>query len=159
MIRSMSDEWIQRATCKAEGNTEWFFPELGDIIYHKAIELCAKCPVVAECLRSRLTEDDVGNDDGIWGGTTVRDRRGIRLAGGFDKRRARLQSENPEVDVLIGIHVEALKFAQTFESEIEHRYRGGAIREGYLKFNRDLRSMAASGLKFPPSRRARPRTR
>ena len=54
---------------------ELFFPEKGDIDGAvKAIAICEKCPVRADCLKESLENNE---RIGIWGGTSGRTRRRI----------------------------------------------------------------------------------
>ncbi len=55
---------------------EIFFPERGEILhYMEAILICEGCPVRSECL-----EANIGERVGIWGGTTGRERKRIRVS-------------------------------------------------------------------------------
>jgi WhiB family redox-sensing transcriptional regulator len=44
----------------------------------RAMELCGRCPVRAECLDFALANDDPGRPYGIWGGTTGAERERLR---------------------------------------------------------------------------------
>jgi len=74
-------DWMDRAACA--GQTAAFFGERGDST-REARALCAVCPVVYECLRWVLDHQSTAVDHGIWGDTSVRQRRSIRRA--LDKR-------------------------------------------------------------------------
>lgn len=72
-------DWEERAACRDLDPSlayRLFFPA-----QHRYAELaqariiCATCPVKAECLAFAL---DTHQDHGIWGGTSERERRGIR---------------------------------------------------------------------------------
>lgn len=63
------DRWWERAACRGM-DTALFFPERGEQI-GKVREVCAGCPVRAECLA-------VAEREGIWGGTSARERRRMR---------------------------------------------------------------------------------
>ena len=69
------DDWRHHAACRDE-DPELFFPisEVGPGARHtaEAKAVCARCPVREQCLRYAL---DNGLDDGIFGGTTERERR------------------------------------------------------------------------------------
>lgn len=68
-----STGWRQLAACRG-CNPAMFFPERGDSQgVAKALEICESCPVIAECLNENLFEDD-----GIFGGTSGRQRRRMR---------------------------------------------------------------------------------
>lgn len=69
-------EWREDASCLSLG-TEMFFPPRGASTA-PAKRICAYCPVREDCLDYAL--DAVPTfDHGIWGGSTERDRRAIRL--------------------------------------------------------------------------------
>ena len=54
---------------------EVFFPLRGATMqYQEALEICSGCPVRGECLQANLDEPV-----GIWGGTTGRQRKRIRV--------------------------------------------------------------------------------
>jgi len=69
-------QWMKDAGCK--GNTEAdFFPESG---YTKesqlAYKICSQCNVKTECLNYAVDRPELL---GIWGGTSHRQRRHIRM--------------------------------------------------------------------------------
>ena len=67
--------WMEWALC-AQVDPELFFPEYrANAVAAAARRICATCPVRAECLRYALTDPDL---DGIWGGTTPRQRQRLR---------------------------------------------------------------------------------
>lgn len=66
--------WTERAACK--GKTEVFYPERGDhLTTERALEICAGCPVRAECREYALTECETF---GIWGGMSQRTAKAER---------------------------------------------------------------------------------
>jgi WhiB family transcriptional regulator, redox-sensing transcriptional regulator len=69
--------WQEDALCKEYG-PELFFPdgEKGEnaLMILQAKDICAVCPVLYECLAEAL---DNGSE-GVWGGTTLKERRTIR---------------------------------------------------------------------------------
>lgn len=73
-IQFVPPEWHQRAACRTEDPT-LFFPGRGASNEH-AKAVCASCPVSDECLDFALTS---GEKFGIWGGTSERQRRRIRV--------------------------------------------------------------------------------
>lgn len=70
-----TDGWARQALCK-EMDPEIFFPHAGDqatcII---AKRICHQCPVKQPCRDYALADPKL---NGIWGGTTYRDRLKIR---------------------------------------------------------------------------------
>ncbi|MER7926027.1 WhiB family transcriptional regulator [Streptomyces sp. NPDC096057] len=79
--------WREKAAC-ADVDPDLFFPigngglTLFQISEAKAV--CARCPVRERCLRWAL---DVGQVEGVWGGTTENERRAAR------RRSARKNTE------------------------------------------------------------------
>jgi WhiB family redox-sensing transcriptional regulator len=70
--------WRERAACLHE-DPDLFFPignsgpTLGQIDGAKAV--CGRCPVVEQCLNWAV---QVGEMEGVWGGTTGSERRAMR---------------------------------------------------------------------------------
>ena len=65
--------WREDAAC-AETDPDAFFPEMGKSA-EPAKSVCARCPVVAECLKAAVE----GNEEfGVWGGLTTSERRPLR---------------------------------------------------------------------------------
>lgn len=65
-------DWTADAACR-DADTDLFFDERS-IQRHQALALCNVCPVRADCLDYAVDT----HQDGIWGGTTERQRRAIR---------------------------------------------------------------------------------
>lgn len=65
-------DWMERANCKGV-DTQAFYPSDGDFAV-EAIRACLGCDVRAECLDYAL----VNNEQGIWGGTSQRERARMR---------------------------------------------------------------------------------
>jgi WhiB family redox-sensing transcriptional regulator len=69
--------WRQEASC-AGYSPETFFPSRGDMeTLNLALSLCSECPVKELCLSNNIHERS-----GIFGGTTGRERKLIRLEKG-----------------------------------------------------------------------------
>lgn len=74
-------DWQRRAACRTGQQidvqtADAFFP-LGRPL--KSVkEMCVDCPVRAECLQYALSADEL---EGIWGGTTTKEREAMRHAG------------------------------------------------------------------------------
>ena len=70
--------WRERATCR-DVDPDLFFPigtaGLALVQIDEAKAVCARCPVRERCLQWAL---DVGQVEGIWGGTTESERRATR---------------------------------------------------------------------------------
>jgi WhiB family redox-sensing transcriptional regulator len=67
------DDWREWALC-AEVDPEAFFPEKGEST-RAAKDICRRCLVRVECLRSALANDE---RFGVWGGLSDRERRRLR---------------------------------------------------------------------------------
>lgn len=72
-------EWRDDATCGQIGGDLWF-PEKGNKA-KEAREICADCPVIAECLRFALNDPTIHH--GIWAGKSPRELRDIRRLEGL----------------------------------------------------------------------------
>lgn len=72
-----SAQWMARAAC-LNADTEVFFPDTGDSA-DEAKRICARCPVVQQCLDWALSLP--AETVGIWGATTVSERRTLRRMG------------------------------------------------------------------------------
>jgi WhiB family redox-sensing transcriptional regulator len=70
--------WRERAACR-DVDPDLFFPigtaGLTLVQIDEAKAVCARCPVRERCLRWAM---DVGQVEGIWGGTTESERRATR---------------------------------------------------------------------------------
>ncbi|HWC11606.1 MAG TPA: WhiB family transcriptional regulator [Acidimicrobiales bacterium] len=64
--------WMARASCRGMAPAT-FFPSRGEAT-DEAREVCAACPVRAECLAYAVAEDM----EGVWAGTSKRERRAMR---------------------------------------------------------------------------------
>jgi WhiB family redox-sensing transcriptional regulator len=70
--------WRDRASCRTGVDPEIFFPLSPKPEFaREALAVCATCPVREECLAWSL-KHRISN--GIWGGLTEDERRGVRLA-------------------------------------------------------------------------------
>jgi hypothetical protein len=67
------EPWMQEGLC-AQTDPEAFFPEKGGST-RAAKAICAGCPVIDECLRYALDNDE---RFGIWGGLSERERRRVK---------------------------------------------------------------------------------
>lgn len=67
------EKWRDRAKCKGFDVNE-FFPPVGVNIHHLK-EFCSDCPVAYECVEYAVKYN---LDHGVWGGTSMTDRRAIR---------------------------------------------------------------------------------
>ena len=74
--------WKDDANC-LDIDPEFFFPERG-MSTRAAKEVCSGCGVRMECLEYALTN---GEEHGVWGGMSVRERRRLRQSRGDASRR------------------------------------------------------------------------
>jgi hypothetical protein len=78
LARLQVQAWMAEAAC-AGMDPKLFFPKRGQTtVVEQAKAVCRVCPVRAECLDYALT---VRERNGIWGGTSERQRRKIRPRG------------------------------------------------------------------------------
>ncbi|MEU1185718.1 WhiB family transcriptional regulator [Streptomyces sp. NPDC005820] len=74
--------WRERAACLHVEDPDLFFPiGVSGLTFAQvdaAKTVCARCPVVKQCLDWALL---VGHVEGIWGGTTESERRALRRCG------------------------------------------------------------------------------
>lgn len=69
------EAWRQDAACRPYP-TEWWYPADGMnwANTRRARRICADCPVREDCLIVALRR----NEDGIWGGLNIKERRALR---------------------------------------------------------------------------------
>ena len=72
--RTSPSGWRARGLC-LRTNPDLFFPQPTDDP-GPALAVCATCPVRAECLAAAL---ELGDCEGVWGGTLPEERRAMRL--------------------------------------------------------------------------------
>lgn len=76
-------EWMQDAACRdPQIDTSIFFPERGENSL-AAKQVCAGCPVQAQCLSYAIEHETTGHRFGVWGNTNPRERK--RLTKGMKK--------------------------------------------------------------------------
>lgn len=77
--------WREAAAC-ADDTEGLFFPDDGDIgAINRAKAVCESCPVADVCLSYAI---ETNQTEGIWGGTTARERRKLRRVWVEEVRRA-----------------------------------------------------------------------
>ena len=76
--------WVALAKCRDHPEADLWFPTTSDgrpgnahADLNRAKRICAVCPVRIECLEYAL---EAGEQHGVWGGTSERERRRIRRA-------------------------------------------------------------------------------
>jgi WhiB family redox-sensing transcriptional regulator len=68
------EEWMNEGSCRFYPQALFFPPDGHHTLSEAAREICNFCPVQLTCLEYALTHR---LDDGIWGGTTGRERKRI----------------------------------------------------------------------------------
>ncbi|GIH89542.1 WhiB family transcriptional regulator [Planobispora siamensis] len=77
--------WAARSACRGS-DPELFFPLSPSAEQEsRAKAICARCPVMDDC---RAYAVRAGEPEGIWGGLTVQERRGLRFPAGWRRREA-----------------------------------------------------------------------
>lgn len=78
-LRLEVPDWTRDALC-AEVGVEMFFPsrDTAWLDAPAAKQICARCPVRAECLEWALTFASDKDQDGVFGGTSPRERHRLR---------------------------------------------------------------------------------
>ncbi len=69
-------DWMSDALC-AQTDPEAFFPERGHATARAAKRICAACPVITACRQYAVANN---LQHGVWGGTTERERRRLRMS-------------------------------------------------------------------------------
>jgi WhiB family redox-sensing transcriptional regulator len=80
-----NSDWKDKAACNGYPD-ELFFPvgDINETHVEMALEICAGCKVVEECLEYALESNQRA---GIWGGTTETERKSLRRKWLADRRR------------------------------------------------------------------------
>ncbi|MFF4411508.1 WhiB family transcriptional regulator [Streptosporangium sp. NPDC001559] len=77
--------WAVRGACRAS-DPELFFPLAQAVEQEaRAKAVCSGCPVLGECRAYALR---AAEPEGIWGGLTVQERRGLRFPAGWRRPEA-----------------------------------------------------------------------
>lgn len=77
----MNPEFLEKANCKGY-DIDLFYPEKDNQrkfppkIYKSAKNICAKCPVMMDCLEHALENDEIL---GVWGGKSPNERRAMYI--------------------------------------------------------------------------------
>lgn len=86
--------WRMRGACR-RCDPEAFFPAPNELPV-QALALCAACPVQGECLAWAL---EVSEDNGVWGGTTPKERRPMSVVWGGQRDTGQREAERRSVSV------------------------------------------------------------
>jgi WhiB family transcriptional regulator, redox-sensing transcriptional regulator len=77
--------WLPRAAC-INADPDLFFLDDSRSPAHEAKQWCARCPVQPECLEYALA---AGEEFGVWGGLTEKERHSLLRAGHRQRDQAR----------------------------------------------------------------------
>jgi WhiB family transcriptional regulator, redox-sensing transcriptional regulator len=78
-LGELNVDWRDDALCKEERiPTTMFYPDRkrGDVAAAEARKICLRCPVRLDCARWAM---DAGEDHGVWGGASPRQRQRMRF--------------------------------------------------------------------------------
>lgn len=122
-----------KAVCR-DANPEWFYAD--DNRSQDALDYCAACPVVTECLTHALRFETAGSVYGIWGATTASDReRMMQTANQVDS--ARIDGTHGETAYVVksdsGLKLE-LHASTLTSGEIQNLLCGDPIYIGRIAF-------------------------
>jgi WhiB family transcriptional regulator, redox-sensing transcriptional regulator len=70
-LSSLTDKWKNQGNCR---NSALDFYAIDDLSIRAAKEVCRNCPVKAQCLQTAVRDAE----EGVWGGTSERDRRAMK---------------------------------------------------------------------------------
>lgn len=68
-------QWMFDGACRGTDTSLWFPTSEKDDVVEEAKDICACCPVIAECLQWAY---DTGSSDGIFGGLTATERKSAK---------------------------------------------------------------------------------
>lgn len=84
---TLAGEWLKQGLCVGMDAEQWIAP--GDLPTTKKLKaVCAECPVREQCLEYALDLPE-RETMGVWGGTSERERRKIRMT----RRRKQMEEE------------------------------------------------------------------
>lgn len=134
----MTLHWSHRAACRGHDTSLWFAEHTGEeSIAAVALDVCAICPVRADCLEDAIRT----GDQGIRGGTTTKQRAGINRPSTWDEDRIDLIAGLVRDDLAdgalpkdiasdIGVRVDSLARAMTRGG---HQDIAAALRVGWKR--------------------------
>lgn len=89
--QTLAGEWLKQGLCVGDDAEMWIAP--GDLPTTQRLKrICAECPVKEQCLEYALDLPE-RETMGVWGGTSERERRKIRM---FRNRRRREEDDGAE---------------------------------------------------------------
>jgi WhiB family transcriptional regulator, redox-sensing transcriptional regulator len=71
LVRRIEVGWQDQALCRKFPDDDWFPAPATSHVVADLVEVCQQCPAQTSCLAAALA---MGEEHGIWGGTTEADR-------------------------------------------------------------------------------------
>jgi WhiB family transcriptional regulator, redox-sensing transcriptional regulator len=71
LVRRIEVGWQDQALCRKFPDDDWFPAPATSQVVAELVEVCRRCPAQRSCLAAALA---MGEEHGIWGGTTEADR-------------------------------------------------------------------------------------
>jgi WhiB family transcriptional regulator, redox-sensing transcriptional regulator len=71
LVRRIEVGWQDQALCRKFPDDDWFPAPATSHVVADLVEVCQRCPAQRSCLAAALA---MGEEHGIWGGTTEADR-------------------------------------------------------------------------------------
>ncbi len=71
LVRRIEVGWQDQALCRKFPDDDWFPAPATSQVVAELVEVCQRCPAQRSCLAAALA---MGEEHGIWGGTTEADR-------------------------------------------------------------------------------------
>jgi WhiB family transcriptional regulator, redox-sensing transcriptional regulator len=71
LVRRIDVGWQNQALCRKFPDNDWFPASATSQVVAELVEVCQRCPAQRSCLAAALA---MGEEHGIWGGTTEADR-------------------------------------------------------------------------------------
>lgn len=71
LVRRIEVGWQDQALCRKFPDNDWFPAPATSRVVTELVEVCHRCPAQRSCLAAALA---MGEEHGIWGGTTEADR-------------------------------------------------------------------------------------
>jgi WhiB family transcriptional regulator, redox-sensing transcriptional regulator len=71
LVRRIEVSWQDHALCRKCPDDDWFPERASSQVVADLVEVCQRCPAQRSCLAAALA---MGEEHGIWGGTTEAER-------------------------------------------------------------------------------------
>ena len=117
----MSLKWMEDGACR-QVDPDSFFPNSGDNP-RRAKEVCGNCPVLARCFAYALADPTIY---GVWGGTTLTERKAIRRADAARVSAASVRKNRALELLASGLDPQAVAARMGITERSIHRWRAAA---------------------------------